>query len=219
MPGQDLSDQNGPTPRIGKSHAVYFFCSRASPNPLLAAEVYSLRMVAFPTPMIRPVSNYFGDERGSFSRIFDKEVDNTCAQVNTAFNAVAGTVRGLHYLRGCPSESKLIRILSGSIFDVCVDLRSDSPTFGHVFTFFIDDPRIELVVPKHFAHGYQSLEDNTSLIYKVSTPFRAHHDSGISPFSPDLRIQWPLEVTAISSKDRFLPDFSRELQESKCTCT
>jgi len=161
-------------------------------------------------PVVSPVENHFGDDRGFFTRLFDTNEHTSTVQINVALSLKTGTLRGLHYLAGNRGESKTIRVLSGSIFDVAVDLRPDSPSPGKVFIFELSSSETELFIPPFFAHGYQTLEPNTLISYRVDTLYDHELERGINPLSKHLNIQWPLEITAMSKRDRLLPDFSTQ---------
>lgn len=152
------------------------------------------------------------DERGFFARVFDADVlraaglTNVFPQQSIAYNANAGTIRGLHYQVGEAPEAKIVRCTRGALFDVVVDLRAQSPTFGQWFGTVLDDrDRRALYVPAGCAHGYQTLEDHTEAFYSISTPYVADLARGVHYADPVLKIQWPREVTTISRRDASLP--------------
>lgn len=159
-------------------------------------------------PTLISVERHFEDNRGFFTRLFDSDEHLSTVQINVALSHLRGTLRGLHYLGGSHGETKSIRVLSGSIFDVAVDLRPKSPTRGKCFVFELSSPDVELFIPAFFAHGYQTLEPNTFISYRVDAYYNAELERGVNPLSRDLNIQWPLEIAAISDRDRLLPEFS-----------
>lgn len=155
------------------------------------------------------------DSRGFFARTFcEKEFEahglNThVTQCNVAFNKRRGTLRGLHFQLQPYEEAKLVRCSRGTIYDVIVDLRRDSPTFKEwVAVELTADNRKTLYVPYGFAHSYQTLEDSTEIIYQVSQFYAPKYASGVRYNDPAFGIQWPLNITEISEQDRKWPDFA-----------
>jgi dTDP-4-dehydrorhamnose 3,5-epimerase len=156
----------------------------------------------------------FGDARGYFCETFQRAdfaaQGLTCdfIQDNQSCSARPGTVRGLHFQRPPFAQAKLIRVLRGSIFDVAVDLRRSSPSFGwHIAVELSDEGNEQLLVPAGFAHGFCTLEPDTVVFYKVDQVYSAAHDGGINWADPELGIQWPVASAAatLSDKDRALP--------------
>jgi dTDP-4-dehydrorhamnose 3,5-epimerase len=154
------------------------------------------------------------DERGSFLRIVDVEdlvalrLESTIAQVSCVTNERQGTVRGLHYQADPHGEAKTLWCLAGSVFDVIVDLRTEEPTYGEWYSIELSaNEPVALHVPRGVAHGYQTLEDNTELMYLISTPY--HHASTRSLLwrDPIIGVEWPLTVSAISERDREAPQW------------
>lgn len=151
------------------------------------------------------------DERGYFARTFctrelaQAGIGMAFPQHGVAQNAIAGTVRGLHYTADAHPEAKIVRCTSGAIYDVVVDLRRDSPAYGTWAAFELRDPLEALYVPHGFAHGYQTLEDDTHVSYLLSAFYDAQHARGIRYDDPVLAIRWPLAVSAVSERDRGLP--------------
>ena len=149
------------------------------------------------------------DDRGYFARVFDHQafaehgLETHVSQCNLSFNHRRGTVRGLHFQAAPHEEVKIVRCTRGAIFDVMVDLRPSSPTFrdwvGVELT--ADNYRL-LYVPRGFAHGYQTLVDDTEVFYQVSAPYSPGSERGIPWNDPALGIDWPLEATVVSKKDR-----------------
>ncbi len=152
------------------------------------------------------------DDRGFLSRIFCAEAfsaigwDWQVAQINHAFTAKSGTVRGMHYQNSPHCEAKFVSCLRGAIWDVAVDLRKDSPTFLKWTAHHLSaDNRRALLIPPGFAHGFQSLEDGAELLYLHSHPYVANADAGLNPQDPKLSISWPAPITLLSDKDRQQP--------------
>ncbi|GAB4578967.1 MAG: dTDP-4-dehydrorhamnose 3,5-epimerase [Anaerolineales bacterium] len=155
------------------------------------------------------------DERGFFARSWCAReaaalgLDPHVVQCNISFNKTKGTLRGLHLQLPPFAESKLVRATRGAIYDVILDLRPASPTFRQWFGVELTaDNRRALFVPKGFAHGFQTLEDNTEIFYQMSEFYAPDYARGIRWDDPAFNIRWPLEVAEISPKDRALPDFS-----------
>jgi len=152
--------------------------------------------------------NKLEDDRGFFGRAWcekeftDHGLDATVAQANVSYNKRRGTLRGMHFQRAPHSEVKLVRCTRGSLVDVIVDIRPESPTFRKWIAVELtaDNCRM-LYIPKRFAHGYQTLEDNVDLMYMVSTPYAPTHPTGVRYDDPAFGITWPLAVSAISKAD------------------
>ena len=154
----------------------------------------------------------FSDDRGFFARSFDTTefeqhgMRPEVAQCNVSFNHRAGTLRGLHLsLPGHP-EAKYVRCTRGAIVDVAVDVRPDSPTYlQHVQVELSAENRVALYLPPHLAHGYQTLTDDTEVLYQVSGSYEPSAERGLRHDDPALGIQWPLPVSVISAKDASWP--------------
>ncbi len=149
-----------------------------------------------------------GDARGFLSRLFcAEELAATgwiepVAQINHTFTAMAGTVRGLHYQHPPHAEMKLVSCLHGEVWDVAVDLRAGSPTFlhWHAETLSAGNHRA-LLIPKGFAHGFQTLTDDVEMLYCHSHNFVAQADAGLNPRDGRLAITWPLPMLNLSPRD------------------
>jgi dTDP-4-dehydrorhamnose 3,5-epimerase len=131
-------------------------------------------------------------------------------QENHSRNLTRHTVRGLHFQRPPHGETKLVRCVRGAIFDVFVDLRAGSPTFGHWESIVLseDEPTMVLV-PKGFAHGYATLTDRTDVLYKVDHPYHPESEGGLFWNDPAVGITWPrMEAPVISPKDAAQPDLA-----------
>jgi dTDP-4-dehydrorhamnose 3,5-epimerase len=119
-----------------------------------------------------------------------------------------GVIRGLHFQRPPFAQSKLIRVLSGRILDVIVDLRKSSDTHGQVFSIELSsENKTQLLVPKGFAHGYVTLSDLATVLYKVDQYYNKNYDTGIHPLSESLSIDWQVSDALLSKKDQTLTDF------------
>jgi dTDP-4-dehydrorhamnose 3,5-epimerase len=172
---------------------------RIDPTPLTGAFVIALEPAE--------------DERGFFARAFDAEAFATRGmarefpQCSLSFNRRKGTLRGLHYQAPPNMEDKLVRCVRGAVFDVIVDLRAGSKTFGRWFgTELSAENRLALYVPKGFAHGFQTLMDASELYYQISVPYVPNGSRGLAWDDPALAIAWPDAAGAIlSDRDRTHP--------------
>ncbi|WP_119300672.1 dTDP-4-dehydrorhamnose 3,5-epimerase [Dongia deserti] len=153
-----------------------------------------------------------GDDRGFFARTMCREefaahgLDTDYVQQNTSFSAHKGTLRGMHYQLPPYTEAKLVRCIAGAIVDVIVDLRRQSPTFMKHERFELNDRnRLQLYVPRGFAHAFQTVSDDAEVSYLVSAPYTPSAERGVRYSDPRLGITWPLPVTVISNKDASWP--------------
>ncbi len=152
------------------------------------------------------------DSRGFFARTFcanefaERGLVSTFVQSSVSFNRQRGTLRGMHYQLPPACEAKLVRCTAGSLYDVIVDLRPGSPTYlQHIGVELTARNRRALYVPEMFAHGFQSLEDETEVFYQISAFFVPDKSTGLRHDDPRLRINWPLPVAVISEKDARWP--------------
>jgi dTDP-4-dehydrorhamnose 3,5-epimerase len=129
-------------------------------------------------------------------------------QDNHSMSVEAGTLRGLHYQLHPKAQTKLVRVLQGAIYDVVLDLRRDSPTYGRWegYTLSAENKR-QLLVPKGFAHGFCTLTPHTHVLYKVDEYYSPEHDRGILWSDPELAIHWPCKQPILSAKDQKHPLF------------
>ena len=156
------------------------------------------------------------DERGFFARAWCKKefeeygLKTLPVQANIAFSQKKGTLRGMHYQVSPFKEAKLVRCIKGEIFDVIIDLRSDSSTYMKWMGMELSADNHNMVyIPEDFAHGYQCLTDNTEVFYQVSEFYSAEFERGIRWNDPAFSIDWKLtENLVISEKDMIWPDFS-----------
>ncbi|MCK9895605.1 dTDP-4-dehydrorhamnose 3,5-epimerase family protein [Frankia sp. AgB32] len=151
----------------------------------------------------------FADERGLFARMFCAEefaaagLTVEVAQCSVAYNAHAGTIRGMHWAAEPVRETKLVRCTRGALLDVIVDPRPDSPSYlRHVAVELTADNHRALFIDAGLAHGYQTLVDATEATYQMNVPFTPGHDRGLRFDDPRLAIAWPLPVSVVSAKDR-----------------
>lgn len=158
----------------------------------------------------------FEDSRGFFSETYNKKalaeagIVLDFVQDNHSSSCAAGTIRGLHYQIHPFAQDKLVRVVRGRIFDVAVDIRSSSPTFGKwVVAELSADTWNQMMIPIGFAHGICTLEPDTEILYKVTNYYSPQHDFGIRWDDPDLKISWPTatERVTLSEKDSKLPLF------------
>ncbi len=154
------------------------------------------------------------DDRGFFSRLFcadefkNKNISFNFPQVNTSQTKHKGSIRGFHYQRDNSSESKLVKCIKGSIYDIVVDIRPNSKTYMKWEGFELNDiNRSMLLIPKGCAHGFQSLEDNIELIYFVDEKYNPDLESGIRWNDEAFKFNWPLTPTGVSTKDQNWPDY------------
>ncbi|NSW94681.1 MAG: dTDP-4-dehydrorhamnose 3,5-epimerase [Bacteroidales bacterium] len=157
----------------------------------------------------------FTDQRGYFFESYKQDelrragIEFEPVQDNES-KSVYGVIRGLHYQLEPYSQAKLFRVVSGRIFDVAVDLRRNSPTFGKWFGVELDsENKLQLFIPKGFAHGFSVLSDTAVIQYKCDNPYNSKYERGINVFDPDLNIDWRLKCFnfIISEKDRNHPYF------------
>jgi len=155
------------------------------------------------------------DDRGFFARSWcEKEFEEQglvarVVQANVSFNIKKGTLRGMHYQAPPYAETKLVRCTRGAIFDVIIDLRRDSPAYMQWIGVELSADNYKMLfVPEQFAHGFQTLQDNSEVTYQVSQFYTPGSERGIRYSDPAFGIAWPLAVEVISNKDQSWPDFS-----------
>lgn len=155
------------------------------------------------------------DSRGFFARAwdvkeFEQNVPNSnLVQCNISSSKKKGTIRGMHYQKYPHEEAKLIRCTKGKICDVIIDLRPNSESYKNWEAFELSSKNYKLLyVPEGFAHGFQSLEDNTEIFYQVSQFYSPNAETGIRWNDPSFNIIWPLDVTEISDKDKNVGNFN-----------
>lgn len=155
----------------------------------------------------------FGDHRGWFMETYSDQklketgLKLTFVQDNHSFSATKGTLRGLHYQLSPKAQTKLVRCTKGSIYDVAVDIRKGSPTYGKWFGLELSaENKKQLLVPKGFAHGFITLEDDVEVQYKVDELYSPECDRGIIWSDPTIAIEWPIDITPVlSAKDEKAP--------------
>ncbi len=154
----------------------------------------------------------FGDNRGFFLETYNRKafldagIHTDFVQDNYSFSKKKGVLRGLHFQYPPHSQAKLVMVMSGTIFDVIVDLRKDSSSYGRWIGVEISsDPFSMLYVPRGFAHGFCTLTEDTHVMYKVDALYNPGADGGIRWDDPDLDVSWPVKDPVLSGKDSKLP--------------
>jgi dTDP-4-dehydrorhamnose 3,5-epimerase len=154
------------------------------------------------------------DERGFFGRVWCKKefeafgLNTDAVQANASYNKHKGTIRGMHYQVAPFTESKTVRCTAGSIYDVIVDLRPDSPTFKEWIGVELTAESFRMLyVPDGFAHGFITLEDHSSVHYMVTEYYTPGAEAGVRYDDPAFNIEWPIQPTVVSAKDKSHPPF------------
>ncbi|WP_430111637.1 dTDP-4-dehydrorhamnose 3,5-epimerase [Paenibacillus sp. B1-33] len=154
----------------------------------------------------------FRDHRGVFiesyneAKLREQQIDHYFVQDNCSLSNDVGVVRGLHYQLNPKAQTKLVYVVSGEIYDVAVDIRRNSPTYGQWVGVVLNEKNNkQLLVPKGFAHGYCTLAPNTIVIYKVDEAYSPEHERGIYWNDPTLGINWPVKEPILSKKDQHAP--------------
>ena len=148
------------------------------------------------------------DQRGFFARILDKKefskkgLDSEFVQSSISINKKKGTFRGIHYQTKPFEESKIVRCTKGKIFDIIIDLRVNSKTFKKWISVELSEDNYKMLyIPKGFAHGFQTLEDNTEIFYQISQYYMSEFSKGVKWNEPEFNIKLPLDVSVISQRD------------------
>jgi len=156
----------------------------------------------------------FDDNRGYFLKSFEKKafseqgIDFTIVQINHSFNLTKGTIRGMHFQVEPFAQDKLVFCQRGKVFDVAIDLRKDSATYKKWYGLELSQGSKQILyIPKGFAHGFQTLEDNTEVIYFISNEYSKDHESGVKWNDLAFGINWPIEPTVVADKDKQWPTF------------
>ncbi len=151
----------------------------------------------------------FRDERGFFERVFCKDNLNqiignkNIIQINHSKTNKKATVRGLHYQINPYSEIKIVSCLKGEVWDVVVDLRTESSTYLKHYSIYLKEDNFKsLLIPKGFAHGFQSLTENCELLYLHTERYQKEYERGINPIDPAIGIEWPLAIGQLSNRDK-----------------
>jgi dTDP-4-dehydrorhamnose 3,5-epimerase len=158
-----------------------------------------------------------GDDRGFFARAFcEKEfaahkLSSRFVQVNNSLSAQQGTLRGMHYQTSPKGETKLVRCIKGGLYDVILDLRKNSPTFGKSFGAELTaENRRMMYVPKGFAHGFITIQPDTEAFYFVDEFYAPEHERGVRWNDPAFKIAWPAQPAVLSDKDKNHRDFDAD---------
>lgn len=153
----------------------------------------------------------FPDERGFFMESFKESIFNSNG-INTKFvqdnhsHSIKGVLRGLHYQKNPKAQAKLVMVIRGEIFDVAVDVRRGSPTYGKWVSEILSEKNHRLLyVPEGFAHGFVVLSDEADVVYKVNSEYSPEHEAGILWNDPQVNIKWPIDKPIMISKDLQLP--------------
>lgn len=161
------------------------------------------------------------DDRGFFARVFcatefaDHGLEGAISQINNSFSVHAGTLRGMHYQVAPHGEAKLVRCVRGAAYDVVIDLREGSATFGQwAGETLTADNRLMMYVPKGCAHGFLTLEDGTEMLYPASAPYHGPSERILRWDDPRFRVAWPRSPSVLSDKDRAAPDYDPEHHRS-----
>ena len=181
-------------------------------------------MEQFPTSIPEVIlfkPNVFKDSRGSFfesynlNKIKEVGITTTFVQDNQSQSS-RGVLRGLHYQMGSHAQAKLVRVIKGSVFDVAVDIRKGSPTFGQYFGATLsEENQLQMFVPRGFAHGFMVLEDHTIFAYKCDNFYNKPSEGGLIWNDPTIGIEWPMDTSQIllSEKDEVLPNLENSLND------
>lgn len=183
------------------------------------------RFTFTPTPLegvyiIEP--NPIRDDRGYFERYFCTQdfaeigLQKPIVQINHSYTKGIGSIRGLHYQVAPYCETKIVRCLKGSIYDVAIDIREGSPTFLHYFGIELSEENGKyLYIPEGFAHGFQTLSDKVEMIYLVTAPFTPKADNAFNALDSKIGIDWELPIGNMSEKDRSAPFVSQDFKGIK----
>ena len=154
------------------------------------------------------------DERGFFARVYSSrefcaaELNGNLTESSLSFNKLKGTLRGMHFQKSPHQETKLVRVTRGAAYDVAVDLRPDSPTYLHWHGMELSESnRLALYLPKGFAHGFITLEDDTELFYQITDTFSPESATGFSWRDPAIAIDWPIPPAKMSDTDSKLGNY------------
>lgn len=161
------------------------------------------------------IPKHYSDERGYFLENF-KESEFSANKINAKFVqdnvsfSTKGVLRGLHYQIKPKEQAKLVSVISGEIFDVAVDIRKDSPTFGKWVGRIISEKNHEMLyIPEGFAHGFCTLSNTANVLYKVTNEYSPENEQGIIWNDPNVSISWPIKNLIVSEKDKKLPTLQK----------
>ncbi len=169
--------------------------------------------------LIKP--KVFQDERGFFLESYSQKefeqagIKADFVQDNHSMSVNKGVLRGLHFQLSPHTQAKFVRVVKGSVYDVIVDLRKDSPTFGKWEGFNLSAENFQMLyVPRGFAHAFCTLEDNTEFLYKTDNFYAPQSDSGLIWNDPTLKINWPIENPILSEKDQKAQTFEEFIKNN-----
>jgi dTDP-4-dehydrorhamnose 3,5-epimerase len=177
-----------------------------------------MNIISAPIPEVKIIElQKHEDDRGYFARTWCRKelaeagIDMVIAQCNISFNKHRGTLRGMHYQVPPNTEQKIVFCIKGSIFDVAIDLRPDSPTFAKYFGIELSaENKKQLYIPDGFAHGFLTTDDNTEIYYLMGNFYAPSAGRGVRYNDPRFGIQWPEEIAFINGRDAAYPDASEE---------
>ena len=162
----------------------------------------------------------FGDTRGWFSESYNKKVfedlglNYDFVQDNESFSTKKGVLRGLHFQNEPYTQAKIVRCTRGAVYDVAVDIRHDSPTYGMwVGVELSEENGRQLLIPRGFLHGFQTLTDNVKFAYKCDNYYNKESDGGVMYNDPDIGVVWPIEDPILSEKDKHHPKLRELVKE------
>lgn len=168
--------------------------------------------------VVEVLPDVFGDERGYFFESYNRDkfvaagITEVFVQDNQSFSA-KGVLRGLHFQKEPRAQGKIVRVISGKVLDVAVDLRKDSPTFGQHVSVILDAKKNNMLyIPAGLAHGFATLEDAV-FVYKCTDVFHKESEGGVLWNDPKLNIDWQLENPVVSGKDQVLPTFDTTIKD------
>jgi dTDP-4-dehydrorhamnose 3,5-epimerase len=163
--------------------------------------------------------NLISDNRGHFQRLFcSKDLEQIVGnkeikQINHTFTKKKGSVRGFHFQNKPMAEVKIVSCMRGKVLDVALDLRRDSPTFLKYYSIILSEANSKsLLIPEGCAHGFQSLDDNCELLYFHTELYSPEFESGINVSDPSISIEWPLNISNLSNRDRSMTYLSSEFK-------
>lgn len=172
---------------------------------------FSFQRLSIPD-VILVIPKVFSDDRGffietyKFSNFADFGIKTQFVQDNHSFSAVSGIVRGLHFQKKPKAQAKLVKVMAGRIFDVAVDIRRNSPTYGKwVSAILSAENKSMLYIPEGFAHGFCVIEENTEVIYKCSQEYCPEYDRGVIWNDETIGIEWPVQKAVLSERDTKWP--------------
>jgi len=159
------------------------------------------------------------DARGFLSRFYCADelkafgFNKSISQINHTLTKQTGAVRGLHYQKPPCAEIKLVNCIKGKIYDIAIDLRKDSPTFLRWYGAVLSEGnQCSLLIPEGFAHGFQTMTDSCELLYLHTAPYSKEHEAALNVSDPRLNIEWPLEITELSERDRLHPMINNDFE-------